>query len=266
MMTTRMYWALPCVGLIALGGACAGSGGASQNPAARQVETSQDRSAQALEGATEAQQRAADQAEKAAEAQQEVQQAQVALQEAQQKLTEAQAKAQQEHQKAEQLQQAANQTTQTATQEAQQAQQQATQTLSKEGQQVQQGEQMLSGFVSQATGNQLVVKSQSGEEMKFKVTDQTQIRIDGRQGSATEIVPGADARVSYQVGEMEPAALRVEVITGVAPATGGTSTGTSTGTGTSEPSTAPSGSTPTSETTPQPQPQPTPESSSTVRP
>jgi DNA polymerase III gamma/tau subunit len=268
-MTTRVWWTLPCVGLIALAGGCAGrgaAGGTSQSPAARQVETSQERSAKALDDASESQKKAADQAEKAAEAQEQVQQAQVELQEAQKRLNEAQAKAEKEQQKAQQLQQEANRTTQSATREAQQSQQQATQTLSQQGEQVARGEQTLSGFVSQANGTELVVKSQAGEEMRFKVTDQTQIRIDGRQGSASEILPGADARVAYQVGEMEPTAMRVEVITGATPQRSGTG---SSGTGSSEPTTPSTGSTPDTTTPPPqdtPQPPPTPESGSTIRP
>jgi hypothetical protein len=50
--------------------------------------------------------------------------------------------------------------------------------------------------------------------MTFRVTNQTQVRIDGRQASAGDIQQGGDARVAYQIAGNEPTATLVQVVTG----------------------------------------------------
>jgi hypothetical protein len=200
---------LSFVGLLAVAGAaCAHQQSASsQNPMEARVAASQQQSQEALKRAHDAQQKAAEQEKKAVDARQEVAKAQQAL-------TQAQQKAQAEQQQAQQLQQAANQATQEASRTAQQSQQMAAQQLSEQGRMVQRGELSVAGPVRQATQRSVTVQTPDQGAMTFRVTDQTRVTIDGRQASAAEIQPGADARVAYQVGGLEPSAMAIQVMTG----------------------------------------------------
>ncbi len=206
-MRTMVRYALPCAGLLVMGGSgCAGRQSAA-SPTARHVESAQQRSQQALDRAAEAQKRASRQGEVVAQAQREVQ-------DAQRRLTEAQERLGNEQVKAEQLQQQAIEARTEATREAQASQQEASRALSLQGEHVKRREQTFSGQVSQATADSIVVTPQVGEPMRFKVTDNTRVQIDGRQASAGEIQQGGDARVAYQVSGTEPTATVVQVITG----------------------------------------------------
>jgi dsDNA-specific endonuclease/ATPase MutS2 len=199
---------LSFVGLLALALACAHQQSAStQNPMEARVAASQQQSQEALKRAHDAQQKAAEQEKKAADARQEVAKAQQAL-------TQAQQKAQTEQQKAQQLQQQANQATQQASREAQQSQRTASQQLSEQGGMVQRGELSVAGPVRDASSRSVTVQTPDQGAMTFRVTDQTRVTIDGRQASAAEIQPGADARVAYQVGGLEPSAMAIQVMTG----------------------------------------------------
>jgi hypothetical protein len=233
------WWA----GLIGVAGGCASMQGdrTPANPTTQQVRESQQQSQQALKQAQEAQQRATDQAKRAADAQGEVR-------DLQQQLVQAQQKAKDEQAKAQQLQQEANQATQRSAQDAQASQRQAAETLSQATRQVQRDEQTVSGMVTQASPGELVVRPRSGgDPMTFRLTEQTQVRIDGRQASATEIRQGADALVSYQVSGTQPTASSVQVLTGSGPAgTGSGSSSGSSGTPSATP-TGPSGSSSPSE-------------------
>lgn len=196
---------LSIVGLLAVAGACAHQ--RSANPMEARVAASQGQSQEALKRAHDAQQTAAEQQKKAADARQEVAKAQQAL-------TQAQQKAQVEQQKAQQLQQQANQATQQASREAQQSQRMATQQLSEQGRMVQRGELSVAGPVRDASSRSVTVETPDQGAMTFRVTDQTRVTIDGRQASAADIQPGADARVAYQVGGLEPSAMAIQVMTG----------------------------------------------------
>lgn len=228
-MKTQTTSALTCAGLLALAGACASSGQQSAaNPTANTVQASQAQTEEALKRAQDAQKRAIDQEKRAVAAQQDVQRAQ-------QQLTQAQQRARDEQAKAEQLQAQANEMMRASGQEVQQGQEQASKALSVQGKQVEQAQQSFAGRVQQMKGDQLsVAPPGGGQPMLFKVTDQTRVLIDGRPASASEIVPGEDARVAYQVGGVTPSAISVQVMTGnpVAPGTGsGSPQGTGSGTG-----------------------------------
>ncbi len=159
-MRTMVRYALPCAGLLVMGGSgCAGRQSAA-SPTARHVESAQQRSQQALDRAAEAQKRASRQGEVVAQAQREVQ-------DAQRRLTEAQERLGNEQVKAEQLQQQAIEARTEATREAQASQQEASRALSLQGEHVKRREQTFSGQVSQATADSIVVTPQVGEPMRF---------------------------------------------------------------------------------------------------
>ncbi len=219
-MVIRRSMVLSALGVLAASTTACSMVGKEQktdNPTANQVQESQNQSQQALKQAHDAQQKAADQEKKAAEAQANVQKLQ-------QQLTQAQATARQEQAKAQQMQQQANQETRQATQQAQSAQQSAVQGLAQANRQVSRGQMATRGTVEQASNDQVVLKPQAGgNPMTFRVTDQTQVRIDGRQASATDIQQGQDALVSYEAGTLQPQALAIQVQTGTIPGTGNAS-------------------------------------------
>ncbi|BDG01260.1 hypothetical protein [Anaeromyxobacter oryzae] len=233
-MGTTRRWALPCAGLLAMAGTgCAsmrGEKSEASNPTANRVQAQQETSQKALESANDAQKKAADQEQKAA-------QAQAQVQKDQQQLTQDQQKAEQQQAKAQQTQQQANQLTQQSSQQAQQAQQQASQTLAEQGQQVRRGELTVAGQVTRASSNQLAVRSRSGDDMSFRITNQTQILLDGQPASAADIQQGADARVAYEAGGTVPTATHVQVMsgnpTGSRAGAGASQPGSDTGTGSS---------------------------------
>jgi hypothetical protein len=132
----------------------------------------------------------------------------------QQALLKARDKEQAEQTKAMQLQQQANASTAAATRQAQQSQQAASQGLTREQQLAQRGTTVLSGNVMQVTPNHLVVQRQDGLSMKFRVTPQTYVSIDGKRASTAQILQGENALVSYQMSGTEPQAINVQVVTG----------------------------------------------------
>jgi hypothetical protein len=197
-------------GLLLAGvGGCSTAGrqsSAPSNPETRQVRASQEQSEKSLDEAKKAQQRASEQAKRAADAEQQVQKAQ-------QQLADAQAKARTEQEKARQFQAEASQATRSAMEGAQQSQQQASRALSKQSQHLAAGEQLVSGQILQASGDQLVVSPDGGgAPMTFSVTGQTQVRISGQRASAEDIQQGEDARVSYVVSGTRPEAVMVQVM------------------------------------------------------
>lgn len=235
-MTSWTRSLLPIAGVLAVASGCATTQReASNNPAARQVTASQRRSEQALESAQKAQQHASDEQRKAAAAQRDVQ-------EAQRRLAEAQKRAEAQSAKAEQAQQQANQATRQATQEASQAQQQAARQLANQEQIVSRGEQVISGQVASASRTQLTVQPQNGQPATFAITPDTRVLIDGRRASASDIVQGGEARVSYDVTGRSPTALTVHVMTGNVPANGDRTSAPAPGPSTSAP--APQGNAP----------------------
>jgi colicin import membrane protein len=206
MRRVTWWWVLPCAGLLAAGSGCA-SRQASESPTARRVASAQEQSQAALDRTAKAQERATEQGERVAQAQRE-------LQEAQRRLSEAQARVEQEQVKAERLQREAIQAREEATPRASAAQQEASRALTQQGEHVQRQEQTFSGQVTQASADSLVVTPETGEPMTFKITDATEVRIDGRRASAADVQQGADARVAYQISGAEAAATTVQVMTG----------------------------------------------------
>lgn len=207
-------YALALAGLLVAGAGCAArQEQAAASPAAQAVQTPQQQSQQALDAARDAQKKATDQQRKAVAAQQEVQRLH-------QQLTQAQERARQEQAKAQQLQEQANEATRRSTQQAQDAQGQATQALTRQGEQLDRGELTVSGHVTRASEDRLVVQPPGGAPMTFTLGDDTRVRIDGRSASAAEIRQGHDALVAYDVARAAgiagdpPTATLVEIRTG----------------------------------------------------
>jgi len=225
-MRTREWFAFAGAGLLAVAG-CAGQ--QKQNdmsPSAQQAQASQQQSQQALAQASEAQKQATEQAKKAQDAHQDVAKAQAKLEQSRQELQQAQQRERQEQARAEQLQQQASQATQQATQQAQQSQQRAATALSTETERTQRGEHTVSGQVVAAAPTQLVLKASAGQ-MTLQLDENTKVRIDGRESSASQIVQGEQARVSFQTStSSRPTATSVEVSsTGQFPPAGGSQEG-----------------------------------------
>lgn len=209
-MNVRRGVVLSLAGVVAAASAaCSGIGKEqkSDNPTSNQVQESQQQSEQALKQAHDAQKKASDQERKAADAQANVQKLQ-------RELTQAQATARQEQARAQQMQSEASAATQRSAQQTQASQQSAAQGLAQANQQAAHGQLATRGTVTEATPQQLVLKTQNGWPMTFEVTDQTNVRIDGRRASVGEIQQGQAALVSYQAGSVQPRALQVQVQTG----------------------------------------------------
>jgi len=199
-----------------------------------QVESAQQRSQQVLEQAREAQERAAGEQKQVADARQDVEKAR-------QELQEAEAKAQKELQEAQTTQQQASNQAQQAQAEVQQSQQQAleaqrqqqeqmaqaqqqaaqqqeqvarTQQQTVQQQGTQQPQQLVTGRVVSASPDELLLSSAgtAGQpQLRLQLNDQTQVMVDGRQGSVADIQEGSQVRASYQDLGGEPTALRVDV-------------------------------------------------------
>lgn len=204
-----------------------------QGDARAQVEAAQERSQQAMEQAQEVQARAADEQQHVADARQDVEKAR-------QELQEAEAKAQQEFQEAQRAQQQARNQAAQAQAEVQQSQQQALEAQRQQRQEMaqaqqqsaqqqeqmartqqqsaqQQGsqqQQLVTGQVVSASPDELLLSSAGGPEqpqIRLQLNEQTQVMVDGRQGSTADIAEGSQVRASYQDIGGEPTALRVDV-------------------------------------------------------
>jgi hypothetical protein len=217
-MRVQSWYALSSVGLLMFAGCAGQQKQAAQNPTAQRVETAQKQTQEQLKAAQEAQKEATKQQQVAAQAQQKVQ-------EDQQKLQQDQQRAQEEIAKAQQAQKQANALTKQATDQVHRNQQQATAALNDESQRVQSGIQSFAGMVSQSSKSSLQVMPPSGDAMTFRITPQTQIVVDGRQGTMSKITPGADARVAYDLSGPTPTAQKVLVTTGKVTGSSGTGTG-----------------------------------------
>jgi uncharacterized phage infection (PIP) family protein YhgE len=236
----RVRYALPCAGLLAFAGAhCASTSkqaSESPNPATREVASSQKASEEALKHAQDTQKAATDQAQKANEAQ-------ARVRKDQEQLKQDQEVARQEQAKAQQLQTEAAQASQQAARQAQQQQQRAATALSQQTRETASGRQVAAGLVTQVRPDEVVVQPRSGEAMKFRVDDTTQVQIEGRTSSADQIREGQQARVSYEASPDGPKAVSIRVSNANAtPGTGEGSSGT-TGTGTDSSGSTGTGST-----------------------
>jgi hypothetical protein len=211
------------------GGACKDAGQASNRSnqqsasASDQVKTEQQKAEQGLKRAEDAQKKAADEQSQATRAQQDVQ-------DAQRKLTEAQQKEQKERSEAQQAQSSAQQQGQAAQQEVTQAQQRAAQAQQTEQAQQQtaqaqqaqqaqqqqssatqsaQGEQTVTGRVSKVNGTELALEA--ANPSRLKLSDSTQILVDGQTGSASQIAEGSNVRAAYRMDGSDAIATRIEV-------------------------------------------------------
>ena len=174
------------------------------NPATREVASAQEQSQAALKRAQDAQNAAADQAKRAAAAEAQVRDDQA-------KLEQDQAKARQEQMKAEQLQALAQQETVRATQEMQRQQRAAKSGLAQQTQRSVRGQQLAAGVVTQVRPDEIVLQPPSGNAMRFKLNDRTQVEIGGQHGAADQIREGAEARVVYEPSANGPTAVTVAV-------------------------------------------------------
>ncbi len=199
---------MPFAGILALSGAsCATSSqqaSESPNPTTREVASSQKASEEALKRAQDAQKQASEQSQKAAEAQARVRQDE-------EKLRQDQETSRQEQAKAQQLQTQARQESAQASQQVQQQQQRAATGLSQQTQELARGQQTAAGIVTQVRPDEVVVQPASGQAMKFRVDDSTDVRIDGRKSSADQIQEGQQARVSYEPSANGPSAVTIVV-------------------------------------------------------
>ncbi|MFB1479154.1 hypothetical protein [Corallococcus sp. RDP092CA] len=211
---------------------------ATDNSPGQQVAQAQAQSEKAFDDARDAQKEASSQQREAACAQED-------LQRKQQELQEAQARAQKESQEAQASQQQAQARTQQAQAVAQQAQasalaaqRQAQQGFATQQQQAsnesaaasqQQAanastatqEQQISGDVLSASAQEVLVSQRGEPQLRLKVGPGTQVQVDGRAASASDIQEGAQVRASYRTDARtgEPQALRIDATSRAQPAT-----------------------------------------------
>jgi hypothetical protein len=190
----------------------------SPNPATREVASAQQQSQAALKRAQDAQDAAAEQAKRAAAAE-----AQVRADQA--KLEQDRVILRQEQLKAQQLQAQAQQELARATQEMQTHQQAAERGLAQQSERSARDQQLAAGVVTQVRPDEIVLQPRSGDAMRFKLNDRTQIEIDGRRGAASQIREGAQARVVYEASAHGPTAVTVAV--NPSPAASGSGMGSS---------------------------------------
>lgn len=207
------------------------------NSPGQQVAQAQAQSEKAFDDARDAQKEASSQQREAARAQED-------LQRKQQELQEAQARAQKEAQEA----QASQQQAQARTQQAQAVAQQAQASALAAQRQAQQGfatqqqasnesaaasqqqaanantatqEQQISGDVLSASAQEVLVSQRGEPQLRLKVGPGTQVQVDGRAASASDIQEGAQVRASYRTDARtgEPQALRIDATSRAQPAT-----------------------------------------------
>jgi septal ring factor EnvC (AmiA/AmiB activator) len=160
-----------------------------------------------------------------AKAQQEFQEAQRAQQQASNQATQAQAEIQQSQQQALEAQRQQQQEMAQAQQQAAQQQEQTARTQQQSAQQQgsQQQQQLVTGQVVRSSPDELLLSSAGGvgqPQIRLQLNEQTQVMVDGRQGSAADISEGSQVRASYQDIGGEPTALRVDVTSKAGPQQG----------------------------------------------
>jgi len=207
-MNHRARYVLPGVAVLVMAGAgCAGArkqARESPSPVTRQVELSQTRTEEALKGAQEAQDRATAQARKAAVAEDVVRQDQ-------EKLAQDQQTARQEQAKAQQLQREATRESELAAAEVGRQQALASGALQQQTRRTARGEQLAAGVVTQVRPDEVMIQPPMGDAMSFRVSDRTQVWIEGRKASAGQIREGSEARVSYEASSEGPRAVSISV-------------------------------------------------------
>ncbi|MGC4117736.1 MAG: hypothetical protein QM765_24905 [Myxococcales bacterium] len=68
---------------------------------------------------------------------------------------------------------------------------------------------MVSGTLSQANANQLVIRVPGQGSATLQITGQTQVTLDGKQVSFDQLMPGIQVRASYQVQQGQATATRI---------------------------------------------------------
>jgi hypothetical protein len=187
--------------LVMAGAGCAGArkqARESPSPVTRQVELSQTRTEEALKGAQEAQDRATTQARKAAAAEDVVRQDQ-------EKLAQDQLTARQEQAKAQQLQREA--TRDASWQPPRWAQALATGVAAADAAERPREGRGRGRAGAPGRGDDPT----PGHAMSFRVSDRTQVWIEGRKASADQIREGSEARVSYEASNEGPSAVSISV-------------------------------------------------------
>jgi len=61
------------------------------------------------------------------------------------------------------------------------------------------------------------VSSRGEPQMRLQVNPQTQVFVDGQQGSITDVREGSQIRASYQAVDGEPTATRIDVTSNAQP-------------------------------------------------
>jgi hypothetical protein len=199
----NMTW----VAAVGLAVGCATGGQTKQS----ETVSAQNQASQSFQAAAEAQKRATDEQQAAEKAHQDVIAAQKALAEAQAKQRGQQAKADQAQADAQRLAAAA---TEQGTLSQQQAQQNQKVEAQEHQQVVQQNQswteaQNLQGTVVSAGNGTLAVRTSDSQMMNLSVNDSTAVTLDGRQSSASQLMPGTDVRASYQMVDGHAQALKI---------------------------------------------------------
>jgi hypothetical protein len=157
---------------------------------------------QALQQAANSQQQLADAQKRVEAAHQDVTHAQQQLTHTQQQLTQAQQREERERASAQQLAVQSRQDLERANELAAEGQAAAEQA---------QGLTATVGRVTEATPSYVVLRTQDGRTMGFRLDQGTKVLVGSEQRSVTAIQQGADARVSYDPRTPDPTALTIRV-------------------------------------------------------
>jgi methylphosphotriester-DNA--protein-cysteine methyltransferase len=173
--------------------------------------SAQSQASQSFQAAADAQKRATDEQQKAEKAHQDVIQAQKALADAQARERGQQAKADQAQADAQRLASAANQQGNLSQQQAAQNQQVETQQHQQVVQQNQSWTQAQEarGTVIGAESGSLAVRTDDSQTLNLGINESTAVTLDGRQASASQLMPGTEVRASYQMVDGKAQALRI---------------------------------------------------------
>lgn len=199
-----MYVRLLGVGVVAALVGCATGGQQATGEQTRQERLSQaqQRSEQALEQARQAQ-------EQATRAEREARQAREQVAAARQEVSRAEQRLSQALQEERQRTAAAIQAQQQAQQQVQQAQAVAAQSQER-ALELQRNRLTVTGEVAAVGPNLVIIRGAEPQPLRLTVSQDTQVLVDGQPSSVTELEPGSEVRVTYQIERGRQVAVRIE--------------------------------------------------------
>jgi colicin import membrane protein len=199
-----MYGRLLVVGAVVALVGCATGGRQATGEQTRQerLAQAQQRSEQALEQARVAQ-------EQATQSEREAQRARERVTQARQELARAEQRLSQSLQEERQRTAEAVQAQQRAQQQAQQAQEVATQSQQR-ALELQRNRLTVTGEVAAVGPNLVIIRGAEPQPLRLTVSEDTQVLVGGQPSSVSELEPGSEVRVTYEIERGRQVAVRIE--------------------------------------------------------